>query len=60
MVFKLNNLKNLIEIFLSRSTIVLYWANKKRYYEAAWAFLSTLGGACNSLGEDSVNFVSIL
>jgi hypothetical protein len=37
---------------------VLYWANKKKYYDAAWAFLSTLGGAYSSLGEEEDTFVS--
>ncbi len=37
---------------------MLYWANKKKYYDAAWAFLSTLGGAYSSLGEEEDTFVS--
>ena len=46
-----------LRFYYQRSSIVLYWANKKKYYEAAWAYLSTLGGAYASLGEEEKNFV---
>lgn len=38
---------------------MLYWAHKKRFYDAAWAYLSTLGGAYSSLGEEYQLFVSV-
>ena len=39
------------------SVIVLYWMHKRKFYEAAWAYLSTLGGAYSSLGEEIDSFV---
>ena len=35
----------------------MYWLHKKIYYSEAWAFLSTLGGAYSSLGEEADQFV---